>query len=436
MPRKKTSPVPHLVSDAEYGQYPGVYLRLPEDRDKKVVVATFRDPRTGGFTSRRAGATREEILSSLNAISRSIVTSPGVEARDSKTPFSHVARSWFSHAAQSKGARGRPKYSPRTLDYKLDFYNAHIKNEWGSRQIGRVKHADIVKLLNRLEYAGVGAPARQKVQALLRNIFTWARSEGYILTDPTEALAPIRQDPVDRTDDYFTPEEFRLLQDPATYASLEANGKVRHASYYRFIFMLLLETGCRIGELAGVTWDSVRFSERPGESHLLVRASRGGRNVGPTKTPAGKRVVYISDELSVELVRHKAHQYDHVRADAHDTRAEADAPASVLNPQGLVCTTPWGRPLDVRGFRKRIFRAVCEEAGIDTSGVTRHRPHPHTARHTFFTHSGEAGVDMNTLMAVGGHSDLRATSRYMGTTTEAAKAARDSYLTRMRGSRE
>lgn len=35
-------------------------------------------------------------------------------------------------------------------------------------------------------------------------------------------------------------------------------------------------------------------------------------------------------------------------------------------------------------------------------------PHPHTLRHTFLTHSGEAGVNLFTLMAVGGQKNVRA----------------------------
>jgi integrase len=83
---------------------------------------------------------------------------------------------------------------------------------------------------------------------------------------------------------------------------------------------------------------------------------------------------------------------------------------------------------------QNVKEAMVRGSRIDTSGVTRRRPHPHTARHTFFTHAGEAGVLMDTLKTVGGHKDSKVTSGCMGLTDAGGKAARDLLEARYLGS--
>jgi integrase len=70
---------------------------------------------------------------------------------------------------------------------------------------------------------------------------------------------------------------------------------------------------------------------------------------------------------------------------------------------------------------------------MDMSGETRHRPHPHTTRHSFFTHRSEAGVTKSTLMTTGRHKSEAATSRYIGTSEKDAREAWDKYRDRIRG---
>jgi len=435
MPRAKRSPVPKIISDAELQQYPLVSLRVRQVSGQLVVYACFRDPRSGRSNNRRAGVTREEILISLEEIARAISTTRYGESRDSKTEFGTVAKEWFAEAAKGRRVGGRT-YRHGTLDYKRDFYRAHLMSTLGPRPVGRIRLADLERLLSQLEYAEVGADAREKVRAVLRNVFRWAKERGYIVVDPSEGIRPIRKDPVDRTNDYFETDELMALQDPTLFESLRASKRVKNADYYRIHFMFLIEVGCRIGEAAAIIWPDVHISDISGHSYVVMKTSRDGRSVGPTKTQAGKRKVFITDELATELRRHREHQYDHHEANIERRRRKTGCTSEDPNPAGFVLTSPWGRPLDVPGFRRRVFRAACEEAGMDMSGETRHRPHPHTTRHSFFTHSSEAGVARSTLATAGGHKSEAATAKYIGTSDEAAIDARDRYIDRIRGGQQ
>jgi len=94
------------------------------------------------------------------------------------------------------------------------------------------------------------------------------------------------------------------------------------------------------------------------------------------------------------------------------------------NPLGFTFTSPWGRPLNLRQFGK-VFRRVCVQAGIDTWRAEDKAtvPHPYTLRHTFITILAEAGAPQATMMALAGHSDFRATQRYLGATEDAQRKA-------------
>lgn len=434
MPRPKRSPVPRLVSDSELARYPGVSLRARTVNGRVMVDVLFRDPRTGKSASLKAGSTREQILACLEDTARSLSAAPipSGNSSDPKTPFGLIARDWFALAATGAKVGGRA-YAPATLDYKADFYVAHVKDVLASRPVGGIKQIHLAQLLARLEDEGVGAPARQKVRALLRNVLSWAKLRGYILFDPSEHLEPVAHTPRDTTEDFFTVDEVQRLIDPALYDSLTAKRKVRHAEHYRVFLMLLLWAGLRVGELAALLWTDCHLSATPGESYIQVRESRDGQHFGPTKTAAGRRRVYIPDELAQELSRHREHQYDYFHANIRRSERKNGCTPPDPNPRGLVFTSPRGNPQNVANFRSRIMLAVCEEAGIDTSGESRRRPHPHTARHTFFTHSGEAGVYLDTLRTVGGHRDSQVTSRYMGLTDAGGKEARDLLEARLNG---
>jgi len=420
MASQKSSPVPRLVTDEELNRYQRVSLRLTQTKTQgDVVYVCLRDPLRGGRqTSRRAGTTREQILAALDAASQWVSEYPPDPLRDPLTPFAVVAEAWFDHAT-SNGLLARA-----TLENKRAFYEAHLRESLGARPIRDIGCGLLRLQMRRLEAEDIGASARSKTQAVLKDVFRWAKREGYICVDPTKDLEAIGTPKPDRRHDFLTPEEVKHLLDPNTLERLESQHVVRRATFYHAHLRFLTETGCRPGEMAAVRDSDLNLSEHSAQSYVWIRHSRDGREVKSPKTAAGVRKIPISDGLAGELRRYINIRdelfvsTDHMIALQHGTSPAPD------NPLGFTFTSPWGRPLNLRQFGK-VFRRICLQAGINTWGVEDKAivPHPYTLRRTFLTHLAEAGTPQSTMMALAGHSDFRATQRYLGATEDAQRQA-------------
>ena len=286
--------------------------------------------------------------------------------------------------------------------------------------------------MRRLASEGVGANARTKTQTLLKDIFKWAKSQGYVFTDPTKNLDPITVPKPNNKDDYFTVDEVKVLLDPNVLASLERQKQVRRASYYHPHLRLLVETGCRPGEMLAIRDPDLHLSETPGQSFVWVRHSRYGDRLKDTKTAAGDRKIPISDALADELRAHLKRRYEYRAAADERILKRGGSPEAPPNPLGFTFTSPWGRPLNLAQFRK-VLRKLCTEARLNARGLDDKPivPHPYTMRRSFLTHLTEAGAPQSAMMALAGHTDFRATQVYLGSTEHARREALDGLWSRL-----
>ena len=451
MPKPKRSPIPHIITDAELAQFRGLSLHKKVRKDGTLAVdVLYRDPFTGYSRSKTVDAVRDAILDCLNELATVVSTKRPEVVRDPKTPFHDVVLGWFADAAENGytviKSDGNPEqrwYSPSTLNLKSQVYETHVFPAFGHKAVGCIAKDDLELFFQTLVLRGVGAHAIEKTQGLLKhNVFPWAKREGYIIVDPAQTLTPRTAKSPVRKKDFFTTKHVAKLLDIRTLETLAEfdpdkpkHHWVKHATYYLVHLMALLELGVRIGELAGIRWSDFWLSDEPNESYVEISRTRLQDYHDRTKEPkseAGERTIFMSDELANALRHHREHQYDLcANANILYVRRHKKQPEPP-NPNDYVFTTPYGRPIDIKTFRRQ-FKRICAEAGIDNLGTADKKipPHPHTTRHTFFTHMKEAGVPQDTFMDVGGHSDPRATMRYMGTTDEARREASEKYRKRL-----
>lgn len=152
------------------------------------------------------------------------------------------------------------------------------------------------------------------------------------------------------------------------YESLQDLSGVRFADYLHPIVLLAINTGLRRGELFHLRWADVD----------LARASVTARG---SKAKAGTtRHVPLNDEAKQAL---------------EDWKEQTER-------EGLVFPGRSGGPLD---NIKKAWAAVLAEAGIENFRF-------HDLRHTFASKLVMAGVDLNTVRELMGHSDIKMTLRY------------------------
>ena len=119
----------------------------------------------------------------------------------------------------------------------------------------------------------------------------------------------------------------------------------------------------------------------------LAEIRGGGFAFGPPKSSAGKRTVLIP-EVIVPVVQW------HLECFA----AQDD--------EGLVFTSPTGKPLHHSNFRRRVWLPALKSAGLPAF-------HLHDLRHTGNTLAASAGATLRELMDRVGHDSERAAMVYL-----------------------
>ena len=170
----------------------------------------------------------------------------------------------------------------------------------------------------------------------------------------------------------------------------------------RYLRPVLLGTfgSLRWGELAALRRQDIDLDA--GVVHVrysLTELSSGAYAFGPPKSAAGRRQVLIPDAIVPDLRDHIA-QY------------------AQPEPDGLIFTSPGGKPLRQSTFRRRVWAPALASVGL--SGV-----HFHDLRHTGNTLSADAGANVRELMDRMGHSSTRAAMVYLHSTGDRQRKIAD-----------
>ncbi len=192
--------------------------------------------------------------------------------------------------------------------------------------------------------------------ALLSHLFTKAIEWGRASEHPIKG-GRVRRCPGEKQREKILPldAEQRLLR--------ESSAVLRQA------IVLALDTGMRLGEILGLTWDRVNLAR----GEILVTNTKNSR---PRRLPLTKRAEEVLRSIS-----------------------QARGSAA---PQGRVLLRPDGRPL--RSLRE-AFLGATKRAGLEGLRF-------HDLRHTFATRLVTGGVDIVTVQRLLGHQSLAMTQRY------------------------
>ena len=160
--------------------------------------------------------------------------------------------------------------------------------------------------------------------------------------------------------------------------------------YYGYAYILILNTGLRMGEALALTWDDVDWNRRliTVNKNLVMAKKRDadGNSVSGydlvvqdgAKTVSGNRTIPINQTAEHAL---------RMLLDRNDT------PYVIVNNRGH-------RVLP-SNF-ERSFRAILANAGVERFGV-------HTLRHTFASNLFRKGVDIKIISKLLGHSTVKIT---------------------------
>lgn len=176
--------------------------------------------------------------------------------------------------------------------------------------------------------------------------------------------------------------------------------KQAEGSFYYELFVLALETGMRIGELCGLTWEDINFRDkRLHVRHTLCYFSKGGKYVfemHDTKTNNGERVIPLTEKAVKSLKKQKIRKQEII----------LKGKMPVEGYENLVFVTRNNRPTQqfiIQECMNLIIQRI-QKVNENFEAFT-----PHTFRHSFATRAIENGMQPKVLSKLLGHGQLQIT---------------------------
>jgi site-specific recombinase XerD len=273
-------------------------------------------------------------------------------------------------------AEGKSPYTLRWYKQKLDFLCRFLEENGLSLEAADLSPEIVRLMVTEVQATGVSPFTTRGLVQVIKGFYTWLELEGYLATNP------LRRVKLPKTPKYVV----RPLEEDEVSRILGAID-LRSSAGGRdlAIFLLLLDTGMRLGELARMSVEDGEAALRDGAFRVLGKGAR-------------ERVLPIGLSTQSALARY----------------LKLQRPTSHFSTLFLARDR---RPLTAEGFRQ-VVRRLARRAGV--GGV-----HPHKLRHTAAVSFLRGGGDVFALQRILGHSTLAMTRNYVTLTDRDVKAAHE-----------
>lgn len=176
------------------------------------------------------------------------------------------------------------------------------------------------------------------------------------------------------------------------------------------IFIILLWTGMRVGEITGLRWCDIDLEDETiSVNHTLVYYSRGKAEgcsfaINTPKTEAGKRIIPMVPKVKEAFLLEKQYQ----------EKCELKCNVVVDGYTDFIFINRFGGVQHQGTLNKALRRIIrdCNYEVLDNSkqnAITLPKFSNHSLRHTFTTRMCEAGVNIKAMQEILGHADAEIT---------------------------
>lgn len=256
---------------------------------------------------------------------------------------------------------------PSTKRTYAGYVANHITPQLGRIAVAKLTAQQVQAFINRLVAQGLAPRTVAQIHAILRKALNVAMSWDIVRRNvAARAMLPRKAPQPPRA---MSTEEVAIFLDHIRGDRLEA------------LYLLALVYGLRQGELLGLRWSDIDFERQ------TIHINHALQKIGPTfqlvspKTDKAKRQIPIPTVIYEALCIHRI--------------------KGEFNAEGLVFFSEVGTPLDGPNVTHR-FQRLLREAGLE-------RYRFHDLRHTAITQLVSLGIDIRTVSAIAGHSQVSTT---------------------------
>jgi integrase len=283
---------------------------------------------------------------------------------DGKVSLAEYARTWIEE---------RPGLRPKTVELYSYLLRKHLAVMLGPLPIADINPGHVRRWRTKLLAAELSAVTVAKAYRLLKAVLNTAADDGVIRRNPCRVKGAGQEKSPERP----------TLTIAQVYALADAIDQ-----RYRALVLLAMFSSLRWGELGALRRCDIDLAAHTVRvTRQLAEVRGGGFAFGPPKSEAGTRVVTIPEVIIPVIQWHLscfAQQGD----------------------EGLVFTSPAGRPLHHTNFRRRVWVKALTAAGLPEL-------HFHDLRHSGNTLAASAGATLRELMDLMGHDSERAAMIYL-----------------------
>ncbi|HAZ19819.1 MAG TPA: site-specific integrase [Clostridiales bacterium] len=298
------------------------------------------------------------------------------------------------------------KTSTRT-NYKY-MYKKYVWDSIGRRKLPEINYSDIKKFYNQLiREVGFKPNSMETIHTILHTIFSTAVRDGYIRVNPTDGvMAEIK-----KSHDWEKPKRHALtIQEQEAFVEFTKSHDVY--KHWLSLFTVLLGTGCRVGEVVGLTWDDCDFKNGIiNINHSLIYrpdeyTGKAGFYISTPKTKAGEREIPMFDAVKKALLDERLKQmrdgFNQTVIDGYSGFIFSNRFSSVLSPHNI----------------NRAIDRITRDYNVEESELAERQnkeplllPHfsVHNLRHTFCTRMCENEPNIKIIQEIMGHSDITTT---------------------------
>ena len=298
------------------------------------------------------------------------------------------------------------KTSTRT-NYKY-MYKKYVWDSLGRMRLPEIKYSDIKKFYNHLiRDVGFKPNSMEIIHTILHPIFTTAVRDGYIRVNPTDGvMAEIK-----KSNDWEKPKRHALTESEQE-AFVEFTRTHNVYKHWLPLFTVLLGTGCRVGEIVGLTWDDCDFKNGIiSINHSLIyrpdeHTGKCGFYISTPKTKSGEREIPMFSAVKKALLDERLRQMQ-----------EGFNQTVIDGYSGFIFSNKYNNVLSPHNINRAIERITRDYNVAESELAVRQNREPlllphfsvHNLRHTFCTRMCENESNIKIIQEIMGHSDISTT---------------------------